>query len=116
MNDQYLGIKVPISRNDTTPVLRRKMNSDETLIRTKHTNPILDGRVHEVDFTNGSRCDLATNIIVRHLIDSALKDGDHYTYIDSIVDIKSTEDAILKYNWYFTTPSYNKRRVITTED
>ena len=93
MNNQYLGIVISISRNDTTQevtILGRNMNSDGSLIGTKITNPILDPKVYAVGFPDGSRYDMATNVIVENLFDSALEDGDIHTYIDSIVDIRST--------------------------
>ena len=66
-------------------------------------------------YPDGSRYDLATNIIVENLFDSTSEDGDRSTYLDSIVDIRSIEDAISKDNGRFITPSNNKRRVITTK-
>ena len=93
MNNQYLGIVISISRNDTiqeVTILGRNMNSDGSLIGTKNTNPIIDPKVYPVGFSDGSRYDMATNVIVENLFDSALEDGDIHTYIDSIIDIRST--------------------------
>ena len=97
INDQYLGIKVVSSRYDSTQegtVIRRKHYSDGTLFRTKNINPILNTRVYEVDFPNESIYDLTTNIIVGNVFDSISEDGDHHTYLDYIVEIRSTEDTI----------------------
>ena len=118
MNDQYLCIKVHISRNNTTQkgtVLRRKNNSNGTLIGTKNTNPILGTRVYEVGFPGESIYDLDTNITVENLFNSTLEDGEHHTYINHIVEIMSAENIISIDNGFFTTLSNNKRRVITTK-
>ena len=50
--------------------------------------------MYEVDFPNESIYDLTTNIIVGNVFDSISEDGDHHTYLDSIVKIRSTEDTI----------------------
>lgn len=71
--------------------------------------------MYKVGFPHGLRYDLATHIIVESLFDSVSDNGDHYTYFDSIVDIRSTEDMILKDNGYFITPSNIKVRVIRTK-
>ena len=117
MNDQYLCIKVHISRNNTTQkdtVLRRNNNSNGTLLGTKNTNPILGTRVYEVGFPGESIYDLDTNITVENLFNSTSEDGEHHTYINFIVDIMS-DNIISKDNRCFTTLSNNKRRVITTK-
>ena len=118
MNDQYLGHKVPLSRNHTIQegtIIHRLKNFYGTLIRTKNANPILYTSAYEVGFSDGSRYHLAINLIVDNLFDSDSEDGDHHTYVNSVVDIRSTKDAISKDNGYFITPSNNRRKVITTK-
>ena len=81
----------------------------------KNTSPILDTRAYRISFSDGSRYDLAMNVIVDHLFNSVSEDGYHHTYLDSIVDIKSTDNVISKNNGHFITPFNIKRRVITTK-
>ena len=70
--------------------------------------------MYELGFLDESRYDLAINVIVVNLFDSVVEDGYHNTYLESVVEIRSTEDAISKDNGYFITPSNNRRKRITT--
>ena len=82
-NDKNLGIKVPITRNDSTQegtTIHRKRRFNGTLLGTKSTNPILDTRVCEVEFLVETRYDLVTNIMVEILFDSASNDRYHHIF------------------------------------
>jgi hypothetical protein len=85
--DQYITAQVLLPRGDTMEkgtVLRRKRDSNGTLIGHAHSNPILDTRVFEVIFPDGHVAEYATNVIAENMY--------------AMVDEEGYETAIMKSN------------------
>jgi hypothetical protein len=119
-NDKYIGIKVPLKHHSGElregTVVRRKRNVDGSLIGTEHANPMVDTRVYEVEFPDGSTDEFATNLIVENLYNHIDDDGHSHSLLQCIVDHEvDTDVAIPKSQGHFMSPHGSKRKVITTK-
>jgi hypothetical protein len=69
-------------------------NEDDELYGTKNTNPILDTRTYEVEFPSGEVAEYTANIIAESMFAHCDAEGNHDLLLDSIVDHKSSEQAV----------------------
>ena len=71
LQDKYVGIRVLLPRSDNLNegvILNRKRTSDgKLLVGKKNNNPILDTRVHKVQFADGGISKYTTNTIAESL-------------------------------------------------
>ena len=86
------------------------------LIEIDHFNPILDRIIYEVRFLDWSVYYLVTNVIVDNAYDCVSDDYGYHLFLDYIVNIYSTIDAISKEVGFFTITSNNRRSLITTKE
>eukprot|EP00546_Thalassionema_frauenfeldii_P011116 CAMPEP_0178911100 /NCGR_PEP_ID=MMETSP0786-20121207/9490_1 /TAXON_ID=186022 /ORGANISM="Thalassionema frauenfeldii, Strain CCMP 1798" /LENGTH=89 /DNA_ID=CAMNT_0020583475 /DNA_START=46 /DNA_END=312 /DNA_ORIENTATION=+ len=57
-------------------------------IGTAHDNPILDTRMYEVEFFDGSKQALSANVIAENLFASVDEEGHRHLLLDSIVGFR----------------------------
>lgn len=116
--DQYIGAQVVLpSQNGESLVLTkvtgRKRDSSGRQIGASHENPILDTRLYEVTYPDGSTSEYSANIIAENIYDQF--DDDHnFCYFEEIIGHRTTEEAVTRDNGYIETHSGNKP-VITTK-
>ena len=71
--DHYIGGKVVVPGKDSIPVparLKRKKRDDlGNTIGEEHSNPLLETRVYELEFPNGTVDEYAVNIVIENLVD-----------------------------------------------
>ena len=77
-DDEYIGQHIPLPKGgkliDAT-VIKRKRRHDGTLIGTYDSNPILDSRIYEVQFPDGSLADYSTNVLIENIYSQVDDEG-----------------------------------------
>jgi hypothetical protein len=67
------------------------------LIGHSNTNPILDTRVHDVEFPEGSEAmTYSTNVIAENMLTQCDSEGREYLQVKHIVDHRKDEEVALK--------------------
>ena len=69
-NDKHIGMEVQLPFQGEMRkwrIVKRKRNENNELIETAYENSILDTRIYEVDFGDGSYQDYTTNLIIENL-------------------------------------------------
>ena len=70
MVDHYIGEKILLPRGDEIardPVVGRKKDANGSIMGRAHTNPILDSRIYQVDFSGGKVTELTINAIAESM-------------------------------------------------
>ena len=100
LNDNLIGAEVNIPTEDR-PMLgkRKKRKRDQEtnlLVGSAHPNHILDSRIYEVDFGDGTYVDYSANVLIENIMNSADDNGQTAIIIDEIVGHRFNQDAIPK--------------------
>ena len=70
-NDPIIGTRIQLPHESgeakEAVVIARKRNHDGTLIGTANDNPVLDSRIYEVQFPDGSYSEYSTNVLLENL-------------------------------------------------
>ena len=77
-------------------------------------NLLLDTRLYEVEYLDGSSEVLSANILAENILAQVDKDGHRHLMIDEISNHRTTKDAIPKEKGTFKTRSGATRKVRTT--
>lgn len=96
-NDEFVGaeVELPYGGNLVTGrVKRRAQDEDGRLRGTANTNPILDTRIYDVEFPDGSVAPFAANIIAENMISQCDPDGNQFLLVDAIVDHQKLSSAL----------------------
>ena len=117
-DDWYIGANVVLPHHGNMVegrVASRKRTPDgKMLIGTRNSNPILDTRIYNVEFPDGSVEEFTTNLISESLFDNTDDEGYHYAIMKGIVGHRRNNDA-LKVEDGTVTVNGSKRRVITSK-
>ena len=114
--DNYVQAELQLpngERMDRARVIRRHRNAGGNLIGNRNDNPILDTRVYDVEFNDGSIKQYAANIIAENMFSQVDADGYHVMLMDEIIDHRSNGHAITKDNKYINTKRGRKLRKST---
>ena len=118
LQDNLVGAEVNIPTEGGTMigrVKRRKRDSDTNmLVGSSHKNPILDSRVYEVEFQDGTYTDYSANVLIENIMNSADDNGHTPMFMDEIVGHRYDQDAISKDDGWYITPQGARKRKITT--
>mmetsp|Transcript_26808 Transcript_26808/g.40563 ORF Transcript_26808/g.40563 Transcript_26808/m.40563 type:complete len:138 (-) Transcript_26808:449-862(-) len=85
-------------------------------IGTAHDNPILDTRMYEVEYADGSKQALSANVIAENLFASVDEERHRRILLDSIVGFCKTKEAVDKTDALVVSSNGTIRRVKTTKD
>ena len=118
-NDEYINMEIGLPRGDDNELMhatvkRRKTDDDGNNIGSKNNNPILDSRLYEVEFIDGTVEALTANVIAENLLAQVDAEGHRQLMLDEIVDHRSNDKAITKEDGFTTTPHGTRRRKLTT--
>ena len=80
-----------------------------------HDNPILDSRVYEVEFQDGTYSDYSANVLIENIMNSADNNDQTPMFMDEIVRYRYNKDAIPRDNGWYLTPQGARKRIITTK-
>ena len=117
-NDKYIGQEVHLPVSGETKkgqIIRRKRTHAGELVGTANPNPILDTRLYEVKFEDGTHSEYSTNVLAENLLSQVDEDGHYTTAFDSIVDYRKTSEALHKEDAFTVDPNGVRHRKITTK-
>lgn len=95
--DHYLTAKVMLPHGGESAratVKARVKDADGVPIGKRNSNPLLDTRLYEVEFPDGSTDTFTANTIAENILSQVDEEGNTFEIIDSIVDHRSNGHAI----------------------
>ena len=117
--DKYINAEVILPRDgerfQSARVVRRSTNADGSSIGTSNNNPIIDTRIYEVMFNDGSTQEYAANRIALTMYDHTNEEGYRTRLLDSIERHRSDESAIKAADGYTKDSRGRKSRKMTTK-
>ena len=117
--DQYINSEVLLPSDGehlkAARVVQRVTDDQGRPLGNFNSNPILDTRVYEVMFGDGSVHQYAANIIAESLWDETDDDGHYNQMVDCIVDHRSDDTAIKSGNEFIHTKSGKQIQTKTTK-
>ena len=96
-------------------VLRRSKDNKGNLIGSFHENPILNTRVYDVLFPDGSCEQYAANQIAENIYSQVDDEGKRYLMIAEIIDHRTNIEALSSDQGFVTSNNGNKTRIKTTK-
>ena len=117
--DQYLNAEVLLPQDGehlrAAQVVGRSTDLNGQPVGEYNSNPILNTRVYDVMFPDGSIQQYGANIIAENIYSQVDEEGHRFLIMDEIIDHRKGDEAIEKADGY-TTNQYGKRsRRITTK-
>ncbi len=97
--DKLLAAEVILPKGDyqfVGKVIGRKRDANGNPVGRAKSNPILDTRVYEVEFPDGSVNDYAANILAEALYAQVDVDGNRFLLLKEIIDHKTDATALSK--------------------
>ncbi len=85
------------------------------LIGHSNANPILDTRLYEVEFPDGSEATYSANVIAENMLSQCDSEGRQYLLLTHIVNHKKDEEVAIKPEDAYVTVNGRKSRVKTTK-
>jgi hypothetical protein len=115
--DQYLGAQINMPVGDghmRAKVKRRKKDEEGKPIGKGDNNPVMDTRLYEVEYSDGTLKEIQGNIIAQNMLSQVDSEGHNYVLIDEISDHKSDGHAIIKADGMITGRNGNQHKKKTT--
>ena len=104
--DGYLNMELALDRGGEHPeaakVTKRLKDKDGNPIGTEHSNPILDTRMYEVEYSDGHTAALAANVIAENIFAQIDEEGYRHVLFHEIIGHRvdgtqvKQEDAFVK--------------------
>ena len=118
-SDPYLNMRIGLSDYDDTGyrdgvVKHRAIDDNGRPLGIPSTNPALDTRKYHVEFADGTSEIISANVIAENVMANVDEEGHRQMLIDSIIDHRTTSDAIPKSQGTYTTLNGLKRKKRTT--
>ena len=118
-NDQYLNMELAIDRGGDHPELgtvkKRLRDNEGNPVGQSHTNPMLDTRMYEVEYTNGYREAISANTIAENLFAQVDEEGLRYSILDQIIDVRTDGSEVSDDKAFFITENGSRQRKKTTK-
>ena len=115
--DEYLHAEVMLPHGGDllkAKVIGRKHDADGRPIGVRNANPILDSRLFDVEFPDGSTDSFTANQIAENLYSQVDEEGRTFQVLGDIVDHKKGTTAVSLDEGYVITRTGTKRRRHTT--
>lgn len=115
--DEYLTAEVIMPRGGELvkgTVRMRKTDENSLPIGKRNSNPILDTRIYEVEFPDGSSESYSANVIAENIYSQTDAEGRTMALMDEIVDHRSDGRAVKKDDGYLTDKRGRKQMRHTT--
>ena len=118
LTDTLLGAEVTLPSAEghvQGKVKRRKIDPETNMpIGTYNSNPILDTRIYEVEFPDGTYSDYSANVLIENIMASVDDNGQTSMFLDDIIGHRFNTDCINEADgWYETRQGAKKRRITT---
>ena len=117
LTDALINSEVLLEKDDATAiarVVRRAVDSQGKVIGEWNSNPILNTLVYECEFNDGTVKEYAANTIASNIYEEGDADGFSTALLHSIVDHKSSGEAIKMADKYIVTRTGTRRLRQTT--
>jgi hypothetical protein len=115
----YLNMELALPRDGEEPafarVTKRMKDDNGNPVGRAHANPILDTRMFEVEFLDGTKQALSANVIAENMFAQVDGEGRRLMLLKEIIDHRSTKEAINKSDAYITMSNGRKSRRQTTK-
>jgi hypothetical protein len=101
--DNYIGAELTLQKGDkvtTARVKRRKLDDFGNATGTANQNPILDTRLHTVEFADGVEAEHAANVIAENMWAQCDIDGNQCRLLEAVVDHKTDGHAFQQANGF----------------
>ena len=110
--DNYVNMELTMDRHNDGPsfarVNKRLKDKDGRPIVIAAENPILDTRMHEVQYADGYKTAMTANAIASNLCLQVNQDGQSFVLFNAIIDSR-TKSTQIKEGDYFIHMSMEKR-------
>ena len=118
-DDWYLNMELAHPHGEeATPqyakVTKRLRDANGIPIGTADDNPILDTRMYEVEFMDGTKQSLSANYITENVFTQVDQDGNRQVLLDKIIDYCTTSNKEKQQDAFITTRTGTKRQRETT--
>ena len=117
--DLYLDAEVLLPQDGehmrAAKVIGRTTNSDGVPLGTYNSNPILNTRIYDVMFPDGSIQQYSANVIAENIFSQVDEEGFRYILLDEIVDYRKDETAVDMDDAFVEDRYGKKTRRITTK-
>ena len=114
--NSYITAQVLLPKGDefkVGTVVKRRADENGNPMGLSNENPILDTRLYEVQFDDGDVLEYSANVIAENLYSSVDGEGNRHVMMDSIVDHKKTDQALLKDDAFIEFKGKRVRRMTT---
>jgi hypothetical protein len=92
-----MGAELTLQKGDQVTavcVKRRKFDNFGNAIGTANPNPILDTRLHVLEFQDGAKAEHSANVIAENMWAQCDIDGNQHQMMEAVVDHKLDEHAV----------------------
>ncbi len=116
--DEYLTAQVLLphgGKASKATVVCRKRDHDGRPIGKRHANPLLDTRLYEVEFPDGTMKAVSANLIAENLLSQVDDEGRSYSILREIVDHRTNGQALSKDDGFTTDRKGKRHPRITTQ-
>ena len=96
--DQYINSLVMMNRGGVRVkgrVIGRHRNADGVPIGKAHSNPIMDTRLYDIEFPDGSTDAYAANLVAENIYAQVDEEGKKHVIVDEIIDHRSDASAVI---------------------
>ncbi|KAI2511643.1 Reverse transcriptase (RNA-dependent DNA polymerase) [Fragilaria crotonensis] len=115
--DEYLTAQVLLPQGGEAKkatVIGRKRDHDGRPIGQRHANPLLDSRLYEVEFPDGSTEAITANLIAENMLSQVDDEGRSYAVMSEIVDHRTNGHALSKDDGFVEDKRGRRHPRITT--
>ena len=118
-DDRYLNMELAVTRGDNpnpqyARVTKRLRDADGVPIGMANENPILDSRMYEVEYQDGTKASLAANYIAENLFAQVDQEGNRHILLDELIDYRVNGREVKLQDAFITTGTGTRRRHETT--
>ena len=118
-DDWYLNMELAVPRGANqnpqyAKVTKRLRDADSIPIGTANENPILDSRMYEVEYQDGTKASLAANYIAESLFAQVDQEGNRHVLLDELIDYRVNGHEVKLQDAFITTGTGMRRRRETT--
>ena len=114
-DDLYLNMELAEPRGDNpnpqyAKVTKQLRDTDGIPIGTVNENPILDSRMYEVEYHDGTKASLAANYIAENLFAQVDQEGNRHVLLDELIDDRENGRKVKLQDVFIMTGTGTRRR------
>lgn len=114
VDDTYLKMEIALPRNEPgrefARVTKRLRDTEGCPIGTAHSNPILDTRMYEIEYSDGHKASMAANAIALNMFVQVEEEGNRHVLFHEITDYRTSGKEIKQQDAFIVNNNGTKRR------